>query len=436
MSAVQNAIAELARILGEPPEAIHADNPRWLQLLQEGVIVRLTLRRWRARTTLDLERDLGLPANGENYGELIALGRKFLLPKSILATLDSIDSAARQNLRKYGYETYWGVFIPITSYSAWKQKDAEYQRKYFEICEHIVQYYDDMLAAHLGQFEAAARAAWRRFRTLKKEVDGCTEGESDFALDENVFVERYVARLRALVPSAEEIRASFAYEVHLSYVPLPSILAQDTRQAAWIQAEREVAEYVERTRTEMRQAWSEAERAIDAYRREQMEAVRRDVLAAAQKEKEKLIDNFVVDIARQLRALVYDTVVSAYETTARRHALHGRTVTQLRLLIEQVQRLNFFNDRELDAMIERIRGLIGNNEAADRDDTEIKNALRDIALVLKASLLALGDEERGARATGYLPAMVSPQELRRARRALNLDIEVQGAPSVRRQRVF
>lgn len=431
MSAVQSAIAELARILGEPPEAIHPENPRWLRLLQEGVIVRLTLRRWRAKTTLDLVRDLGLPPNGEQYREILELGRKLLLPREILSALDSVDSAARQNLKKFGYETYWGIFVPATAYNAWKEENEKYKEKYFELCEYIVEYYDDMLTTHLAQFEAAARAAWRRFRLLSASSE-----DEDFSLDENEFVARYVARLRALIPSAEEIRARFAYEVHLSYVPLPSLLAQDARQAAWIQAEREAAEYVERTRTEMRQAWNEAERAITVYRREQMDLIRRDVLATAQAEKEKLIDHFLVDVARQLRALIYDTVVSAYETTARRGAVHGRTVSQLRLLLEQVQQLNFFGDREVDAMCDRIRGLIGGTTEHERNDAEIQDVLRNVALVLKASLLALGDEERGARTAGTLPATVTPQELHRARRALQLDVEIQNAPGIRRQRVF
>lgn len=429
---VEERIAELARILGEPAEAIQPTNPRWLQLLQEGVVIHLTLRRWRARTTLDLEKDLGLPVRGEEaeeLRELLDIGRKFLLPRRLVAALDSVDSAARQNLRRFGYDTFWGVFVPVTAYAAWKEADAKFQRRYYELRDEIAAFYDQVVGEHLAQFEEAARRAWRRFH----ELHGAPEGESDFALREEEFVSRYVGRLRALIPPAEEVHASFAYEVHLHYVPLPSILAEDVRAAAWIVASRKAQEMVERAKRDADTYWRSTEQAVDAWRKTQMEIVRQDVLAAAQAEKARLIDGFLADVARQLRGLVYDTVVSAYDTTVRNGRLHPRTVVQLRNLIAEVERLNFFGDQEVDRMIEKIRNLLG-PAPDERSTAEVEDALRNVALVLKASLLALGDAQRGSRPDAGLPETVAAPELRRARRSLGLDVEIQPLPELRRAR--
>lgn len=429
---IQEQIAELSRIIGVPAEEIRVDNPRWLQLLQEGVVVRLTLRRWRARTTLDLQQDLGLPAeNGqaEVFRELVDLGRKFLLPRRLVAALDSVDSAARQNLRRYGFETFWGVFVPVTAFPAWQEADKEYQTRYFALRDEVVQYYDRLIAEHMAQFAEAARAAWRRWHALHG-----TEDE-DFGLREDEFVARYLARLRALIPPAEEIYASFAYEVYLSYIPLPSLLAAEVHDAAWITASREAEQMVRNTEASLRTYWAAAEADVQHYRRNAIEMVRQEVLASAQREKEKLIDGFLVDVARQLRGLVYDTVVSAYETTARNGRVHPRTAVQLRNLVQEVQRLNFFGDQEVDRMVEKIRSLI-EVPTQDRSTTQIQAALQDVALVLKASLLALGDQQRGQRSEAGLTAEIALPELHRARRSLGLEVEIQPAPATRRQRLL
>lgn len=145
-----------ARILGENPSDIRTDNPRWVDMLQEGVIVKITLRRWRGRTRLDLDGDLGIPINGEGelYRDLLDIGNKLLLPRRIQKELDSINSAARQNLERFGYKTHWGMFIPATRTQAWKAKNGEYQDKYFAARDEIVKFYDDIIAR---QFDRVRR---------------------------------------------------------------------------------------------------------------------------------------------------------------------------------------------------------------------------------------------------------------------------------------
>lgn len=131
-----------------------------------------------------------------------------------------------------------------------------------------------------------------------------------------------------------------------------------------------------------------------------------------------MIDGFLSDVVRQLRSLVYNSVVAVGEATAKNGYVHPRSVGQLQGLVAQVERLNFIGDKDTDAMVERLRSLTA-KAAPDRDPVELQTALRDVAIVTRASLLALGDQPRSSRALA-LPDNVPAEELKRARRALAL----------------
>jgi hypothetical protein len=76
----------LAEALGESCAAIQVTNPRWLQLMPEGVLVSLHIGRWRARTRLAW-RDLGIELDPDSAAEMqrvIDLGHKKLLPDDLL----------------------------------------------------------------------------------------------------------------------------------------------------------------------------------------------------------------------------------------------------------------------------------------------------------------------------------------------------------------
>lgn len=395
---VSDQIREIAQALGEDPTAIRTDNPKWVELLQEGVIVKVTLRRWRGKARLELDGDLGIPVNGEGelYRALLDIGSKLLLPRSIQKELDSIDSAARQNVERFGFKTHWGTFIPATAYVDWKASDAEYQARYFAVRDQIVAFYDDIMSKQLDEYAEAARVAYKRRNRLQPGQD------LDYRyLPQDRFVEDYMARLRLLIPTKEQIAASFAYEVELAYIPLPSLLAADQQNAAEIACA------------------TEAERRKLAA----LEAMNREVIEQAKAQKELLVDGFLADITRQLRAMIYDAVTAVSDATAKNGYLHPRSVTQLQNLVAQIERLNFIGDRDAEVMVERLRSL-ASKTTADRDPAELQQALNDVATVTRASLLALGDG-RTSRAQA-LPDSVPAEELTRARRALALDIEPQG----------
>ena len=363
----------LAQALGEDPDAITATNPRWLHLMREGVLVRLHIGRWRARTSLSW-RDLGLnPGQGEEeqvLNELLELGHKLLLPRADVRALDSLDSSARKWLEKNAFRTYWGFFVPVTAYVAWKAKNVEFCRHYLEVRDRLATHYDETVARVLAKYHLAARAAYRRLRALHPEaVREVGEGE---------FAARFAGEVSRHIPSQETFYDSFYFDVELEYVPLPSLLAEEQAEAERIRAE---------ARAEQERAWAEEEkvraevvaaRSAAEWKEHLMRQMHQEVVEQARRKKEQAVDGFLRDVVAQMRALVYQAATDVLAALRKNGHLHPRSVVQLRNLVEQVERLNFAGDADLDAMIAGVQVQL-DLAAEDRSVREIEAVLQDVA---------------------------------------------------------
>jgi len=222
-TALDRARTELARILNV--DGIKTSNPRWLALMREGVVVKLHVRRWRAKHRLSAD-DLGLPrASDDLIGDLLELGDKRLLPVDLARKLEAIESAGRKALERSGYTTFWGTFVPATNFNDWQAENDAHKARYFAARDEIAERYDEIVAELTAAYRGAARAAFRRARALAEE-----EITREMLIDEAFFVDRFLRRIRALIPSAEEIQRSFDLEEEYTYIPLPSLLAEDAAE--------------------------------------------------------------------------------------------------------------------------------------------------------------------------------------------------------------
>ena len=195
-------------------------------------------------------------------------------------------------------------------------------------------------------------------------------------------------------PPSRQIYDSFGWEEEYTYIPLPSLLAEDAAEKDRIQAERNL----ERQREELERddLWrtitirDEADRA----RRDALIRMNEEVTAEARKKKQQMIDGFLGDLVKQFRATVYEATTDILATMSKNQGkLHPRSVVQLRNLIEQVGQMNFFGDTETDAMIRRVRSIFDQRpEAATRNAADLQVTLRDVAIITRASLLDLGEQ--------------------------------------------
>jgi hypothetical protein len=425
MSKLQSDREKLARLLGQDVKLVE---PKWLSLMRQGVIVELHIRRWRAKSRLTLD-DLGLPnTDSAEFADLLQLGDKFLLPTKYIKLADSIEASSRQWLETHSFETFWGRFMPCTMYEEWKARQDEYRSRYFSLRDEIDRDYDQIVKAHLLDYAKAARVAYRRRMSL----DGRALRKAD--VTEPTFVQSFVSAIAALIPSRERIYEAWGFDFSLSYVPLPSLLADDKAEAERINAQNELERAKERA--EQDKVWLEmsATEAASRKRQQMLEAMNRDVVEAARKQKEQLVDGFLGGLVKQLRSLVYEAATDVLQTIQKNDRLHPRSVVQLRGLIDQVNQLNFFNDGDVSRMVYQVQQAL-DKAPADRDVREIETSLRDIATVTRATLVGLGEQPRGARALGVADAPSVPA-IRAARARLGLEeIDMPQVAEMRQRRI-
>ena len=157
----------------------------------------------------------------------------------------------------------------------------------------------------------------------------------------------------------------------------------------------------------------------DRARRDALIRMNEEVTAEARKKKQQMIDGFLGDLVKQLRATVYEATTDILATMSKNQGkLHPRSVVQLRNLIEQVGQMNFFGDTETDAMIRRVRSIF-DQRPETRNAADLQITLRDVAIITRASLLDLGEQPRASRIIG--DEDTTPAEIATARRRLDLD---------------
>lgn len=391
LSPLERQRKAIAAALGEKDIALA--QPRWLELMREGVIVGLHIKRWRASVKLAYS-DLGLPDADADapLSDLIELGEKRLLPRRIMDALNSVESNARKCLDRFAYKTFWGYFLPASAYAEWKAQNEAYRQKYIAIRDEIVASYDQILAELTTEYTKAAKAAYHNLKLLDP---AAAKGHAE--QDEQGFVSAFVARITALIPTAEAISQSFDYSVILSYVPLPSLLAADT-------AERERI-------TTHRRAESEREA--------RMRELEREVSREAEAQKKELVGGFLKDLVGQLRALAYEATTDVLTAMEKNEKLVGKSAAQLRNLVAQVESLNFFGDVEMDAAIKRVQAVL-DTKPKERDMSELRRELQAIGTLTRATLLDFGASPRSARSLGVAD-IPSADMVRTARRTLGIE---------------
>jgi len=386
---------QIATTIGVDPDEIKMKDGRWLQFMEEGVIIGLHIGRWRARTKLAYE-DLGLPLPEDPeeqraLDELLVLGRKNLLPIRFMRRLDALESSSRKYINEQTFKTHWGCFLTAAKFRQVIQRLEEFQSDYFTIMREMVSDWDAVKAEWVDEYRAIARKAYRTLNTLSPNL---------IEQSETQFVNNFVYSVRDLIPPAATVEASFTFNWEISYIPLPSILQQDADEAI---ARREA-------------------NALERQESRELSDMRIEVARQAQLQKKEMIGGFMRDLVVQLRTMVYEATTDVLSTMQRNDRLHPRSVVQLRNLIDNVAEMNFFGDNEIDAMVQRVRDQLNTN-LDDRDPLTIGRTLQAIGTVTRNALIGLGETPRSGRTVGIadVPTM---SDIRTARVSLDLSVDI------------
>lgn len=346
-------------------------------LLQKGVVIKLHIGRWRARATLDME-DLGLSTKEQD--ELIEMGTKRLLPKRFTTKLSSIETSSRSYLKSRAFKTVLGCFVSVDQYHDIRQRLDDKRAEYMDVLSEIIDNYQSIRIKLTEDYTRLGRDAYRRKKGL------ASSEELEILSTESTFVERFVNRIISRLPTADEIATSFRFDIELSYIPLPSLLANN----------------------------------------ELSELINNEANFISQEQE------LMFSLAIQLRQRVYDALEKVLESIAKNNKLHPNSAKGLSTLCEQVGALNWMGDSEIDSMISKIResivAKVDENALGTLEDT-----LKAIATITRSAIIDMGVKQRGSRIIG-VSDVPTVSELRQARQVVGFELDDDFGVEMRQQR--
>jgi hypothetical protein len=300
---------------------------------------------------------------------VLLLGRRLLLPRAVVERAERLESQARRLLEAHALKTYWGAFVHKVRYREWSPRNEELRRTYLALGQDIAGDWEQLQREVRDDYRALGRQNHRRLRAL---------GVADLP-PEGAWVDAFVERALAGVPTPEYVASSYVYAWEAEYLPLASQLAADEARAETVRAEAALA------------------RGGLAARAEALSAMERDLLETARRRTAQDLDRFVADVQADLRARIYEVCCDVLESLRRRGgALPGNSVKQLRTLVEAVGRLKFWDDAELDREMAAIRSLLA-VEPERRSPAAIASLVERLGAESRIALLEL---ERSPRRSG------------------------------------
>lgn len=337
---------------------VYSRDAQWLQYSQAGVVVEVHLARERFKLQLTLEL-LGIAPENEKeakaLNQLLAPGHRYLLPARIAKKGDSIDSQARENLKRYGRKTFWGQWIHVAVFPAWKAQNDRIEAEYLAWVDSIEAQYDELVEENTVAFIGLCNGTWERLRPL-----AASSRIPNFD-DKEVWVREQVQRMLAEVPSMERIRRKLKYSYDVT--SLPSLAA--------VEADRVRARDIRLT---------EAERIMMA----EIERTQARRVAGG-------VEQFMAEIRGQLQSQVFDTIAVALQVARGNGGrLKRNNVVALRDLIGSVKELDFWGEGNgsLQSRLADLQGILDIPGWA-RSADEVEQILQTLGAEARLTLMEL-----------------------------------------------
>lgn len=338
-----------------------------LALMNRGIIVRLSITRWRATTRLTPEM-LGLKFLDDDVigfvNNYISLGKQKLLPPAVMSDIGVYERRARNILSEYSFDTVWGRFVPYTAFDQWQQENEENRRNFLEAAQALGNRYDEIISIVRRDYRQLARDVWARLYPENQE--GATDS----------FLDNFTNRVIGKIPPLEEIIDTFKYEVTYLVIPMPSFVESNIAKADEIRRNNELKNL-------------ESELAQSTRRRVEEEYVRR---------KQELIDGFLEKTVSELRTYVSDLCDSVLKAIGKQsHMAKDIPKAQrerIKKMIKKVRYLNFYEDDEVNKLLNDL----------DTEITKYKGERdRDIIVDKLQEIVDIGSKE--FRPTNFNPAI-------------------------------
>ena len=143
------------------------------------------------------------------------------------------------------------------------------------------------------------------------------------------------------------------------------------------------------------------------------------MVQAMRARKEAEVDRFLTDLVTQLRGLIYEVATDVLTSIQRNRKLPRASTKQLKHMITQIGRLNFYADGDVERILAQLQATI-DLPARQRDVGSIADQLRAIATITRNSLVQIGAAPRSGREV-EIPDLPTGDQVQRARHVLRLD---------------
>lgn len=308
-----------------PVEQIKND---WaLALMSRGIIVKISMHRWRGIITLKPET-LGmkfLNTEVEDFvKKYITLGTQRLFPKEVFHELNFVENESKKNLNDHSFDTVWGSFVPYMAFDDWKIKNDEIRQAYYKCAVVLGNNYNNILCAVKNDYKKLAKDVWARLypQNPNSYTDSFIEGFSDNVIKQ--------------IPSREYIINSFSYTETFFTIPLPALIESNLAKADQIKRDNEL---------------KELEVSLE---KETKKRIAEEYLS----KKKELVDGFLDSTVGFLRSHVSELCNSILASLKRRENCNVDVTSSQRgkilKMIEKVKYLNFYEDEEINKYLSEL----------------------------------------------------------------------------------
>jgi len=328
-----------------------------LALMSRGVIVRLSIKRWGATSSLTPEL-LGLRFSGEDtfdfYCKYLHLGKQKLLPPPILKEIETLERKARVLLNSYSFDTVWGKFVPFTAFDEWEKENGKIREDFLAQALELGKQYNSVVQMVKEDYKKMARDVW--IRLYPEDKGGPTPA----------FIEDFSSKIVQKIPSQEELISSFQYYSTYFIIPMPSFIEENLAKIGQIQRQEE----------------------MEKFNLELEKQTKKKIANEYIKSKKELIDGFLESTVISMRKYVTEICDHVIISLMKRphHSIGTRYINRLKNMIRKVKVLNFYDDKEislvlngLDTELDKIKG--------ETDRGVIIDKLKEIVEVTKQEYL-------------------------------------------------
>jgi len=341
------------------PDDIKAVKENWiLGLMQKGLIIQLSIKRWRATAKLTPD-DLGIKfIDNDSFDfskRYLNLGRQLLLPPEVLKDFVNLEQNGRALLRNMSFETPWGCFVPDTALDEWERQNNEIRKDFMSSARMFGDRYEEIIDMVRKDYKIFARDVWARLYPENK--DGATDS----------FIEHFAQRAVEKIPPRGDIVSSFSYNYVCFEIPMPSFVQADVLKA-----------------NELKRADDLAEEDVVI----QKDTKRRLAQVYIEK-KEVFLDGFLEATAEQFRNEIGKLCLAVLESIGKNKKKNGDITegqkNKIKDMLDKVKQLNFYNDKvindlmfDLEKEIRKIKGEENADIIADRLNKIIKKSSEEL----------------------------------------------------------